>query len=544
MNHEILKMKKIKNIKNISIFADVAHLAEQCFRKAQAGGSIPPIGYSIVLSLLLISSTVYMEYGIIDDPPSGNSNGIISISENAAVLFSLENYNHIDSLKSLSDNFVNNIFYDTLRMRGHFLFSAEKIIKDTIININYEIFSKNKCDTLLFEIPVILETDSFKTIQNNSLFTFKFFVNSPLNLFFKRYIKITHFPSNYDTLLLLDSFDQNSLYSFIPRRFTGLYFIQLYIEINNRLIEIENNINLFFEQSNTLYKNIIILDIEPNLSSLEFLKIITHFFDTNSTLILPLNELENYSSEYTNNLTDANIFILFQSEYLMEYENTFYNYISNLPSSINIFIFGNKTIKSFANSSLLSSFLEKNSFIFNEKISSLSGQLSGKIKITDELINFSNIFPITAFDTIVNCENFPIIVRNNNIIISSLEISCFKDVDILVNYLSNPSSPTLEDSIITPIKIEKAFPNPVGMNGTTIFFNIFSQGEINISITDISGREICPVFSGNIYNGTFQFFWNGKDIDNNILPKGIYFISTIFRNNDEIYKLSHKLLLI
>ena len=81
-----------------------------------------------------------------------------------------------------------------------------------------------------------------------------------------------------------------------------------------------------------------------------------------------------------------------------------------------------------------------------------------------------------------------------------------------------------------------AYPNPFN-SSTRIEFTSSSNEESEFAIYSITGEK---VFSSDLHSlsyNTISFVWNGKDINGNILPSGIYLLTASTKNNFEIFKL-------
>jgi glycosidase len=71
----------------------------------------------------------------------------------------------------------------------------------------------------------------------------------------------------------------------------------------------------------------------------------------------------------------------------------------------------------------------------------------------------------------------------------------------------------------------RVFPNPSDSeHGFSILVSSGQQVPVTISVTDISGREISVIVSGEIINGTGTFFWDGRTSDGSETTPGIYLL--------------------
>jgi len=79
----------------------------------------------------------------------------------------------------------------------------------------------------------------------------------------------------------------------------------------------------------------------------------------------------------------------------------------------------------------------------------------------------------------------------------------------------------LPDEII----VEASYPNPFNPK-TTIRYGVPLSGNVNITISNINGRQIFNHEEPDLDVGYYSFTWDaGK------FPSGIYFISIYYKNN-------------
>ena len=68
------------------------------------------------------------------------------------------------------------------------------------------------------------------------------------------------------------------------------------------------------------------------------------------------------------------------------------------------------------------------------------------------------------------------------------------------------------------IAIQNIYPNPFS-NETNINFSLASSGNVNVSIHDMTGREVAELANGVMAAGDHQITWEAG----NEVPNGIYF---------------------
>lgn len=54
-------------------------------------------------------------------------------------------------------------------------------------------------------------------------------------------------------------------------------------------------------------------------------------------------------------------------------------------------------------------------------------------------------------------------------------------------------------------------------------FQVKQEGPVSLTIHDISGRMLKSLVSGNLQQGNYSFYWDGKDTKGKKVANGIYF---------------------
>ena len=78
-----------------------------------------------------------------------------------------------------------------------------------------------------------------------------------------------------------------------------------------------------------------------------------------------------------------------------------------------------------------------------------------------------------------------------------------------------------EDIILTSFKLQQNYPNPFNPT-TTISFSVPSEGHVQISVYDITGRLIANLVDRNMSEGYHHVVWDGKDISGLDVSAGLY----------------------
>lgn len=102
--------------------------------------------------------------------------------------------------------------------------------------------------------------------------------------------------------------------------------------------------------------------------------------------------------------------------------------------------------------------------------------------------------------------------------------------------LEEPTSMRSNTFLPDKFYVYQNYPNPFNPS-TTIKYNLPAEGEVNIKIYDIQGKEIIILFKGFQKAGTHFIHWNGKNKDGYSLPSGVYLSNINYSGNNSIIKL-------
>jgi hypothetical protein len=86
-------------------------------------------------------------------------------------------------------------------------------------------------------------------------------------------------------------------------------------------------------------------------------------------------------------------------------------------------------------------------------------------------------------------------------------------------------SKEIEVDLFSPLiySLEQNYPNPFNPT-TTIKFSIAEQAGVTLRVYNILGKEIMTLIEKELTSGEYIIQWNGKDVNDVILPSGVYFI--------------------
>ncbi|MEO8208945.1 MAG: T9SS type A sorting domain-containing protein [bacterium] len=87
--------------------------------------------------------------------------------------------------------------------------------------------------------------------------------------------------------------------------------------------------------------------------------------------------------------------------------------------------------------------------------------------------------------------------------------------------------------------LEQNYPNP--FNPFTKFkFEVPKESFVKLSVIDVLGKEINILVNDYLSGGTYHTTWNGKDLNGNDVPSGLYF----YRMETKYYSITKKMLLV
>lgn len=95
---------------------------------------------------------------------------------------------------------------------------------------------------------------------------------------------------------------------------------------------------------------------------------------------------------------------------------------------------------------------------------------------------------------------------------------------LIVEYLDAAQSQVAfqENSIVPQTcALQSNYPNPFNPT-TTIPLTISVSQSVRLAIFNITGQQICELFSGKLSAGTHQYCWNGQNDAGSVMPSGVY----------------------
>ncbi len=111
----------------------------------------------------------------------------------------------------------------------------------------------------------------------------------------------------------------------------------------------------------------------------------------------------------------------------------------------------------------------------------------------------------------------------------------------LENYLNSLVGEYVNDididaPLVSRFRVSQNYPNPFNPN-TTLKFSVSEIGRLDITIYDITGRQVRQLFSRSCPAGMYEIDWNGKDSQGHDVSTGIYFCEFRFGDSQEIVKM-------
>jgi len=98
----------------------------------------------------------------------------------------------------------------------------------------------------------------------------------------------------------------------------------------------------------------------------------------------------------------------------------------------------------------------------------------------------------------------------------------FGESNTLLKYDKNGNY--IENKSLSPVQftLYQNYPNPFNTQ-TVIVYNMEITGDVILKIYDLNGKEVITLLNKQIYPGSHQVVWNGKDNRGNKMSSGIYF---------------------
>jgi len=101
--------------------------------------------------------------------------------------------------------------------------------------------------------------------------------------------------------------------------------------------------------------------------------------------------------------------------------------------------------------------------------------------------------------------------------------------------LSSAGNQTTPPVIEQETSLRPAFPNPF-QSSTTINFNLKQAARITLAVYNVKGEKIQTLRSEETAKGYHQVVWNGRDVNGNNMPAGLYFIRMTGTDTEQIQK--------
>jgi hypothetical protein len=117
----------------------------------------------------------------------------------------------------------------------------------------------------------------------------------------------------------------------------------------------------------------------------------------------------------------------------------------------------------------------------------------------------------------------PVYQTLTGFVIDSLSITSEVDTRYLMIAVDEDLLASLEGTMVTPsVSRFVCSPNPV-KDHTTFSFLLPADGDATVEVRDLGGRVVAIPFTGYLERGVHQVSWNGRDMEGNLLPAGVYF---------------------
>ena len=84
--------------------------------------------------------------------------------------------------------------------------------------------------------------------------------------------------------------------------------------------------------------------------------------------------------------------------------------------------------------------------------------------------------------------------------------------------------------------ISMVYPNP-SAGSFNIMFDIQQNSEVNLTIYDMTGRQVVTLINNTLIKGNHKILWNGTNFLGQKVPSGFYFYKLTIGNHCEMKKL-------
>ena len=103
-------------------------------------------------------------------------------------------------------------------------------------------------------------------------------------------------------------------------------------------------------------------------------------------------------------------------------------------------------------------------------------------------------------------------------------------------YLSAPESDEHQVQLPSVIMLDPAYPNPFN-SSTTISYILARNGLVQVTIRDVTGREIVSLVEGYRNAGQYSIVWNGMNGEGKLVSSGLYFVTVSGFNQSKNMKM-------
>ena len=112
------------------------------------------------------------------------------------------------------------------------------------------------------------------------------------------------------------------------------------------------------------------------------------------------------------------------------------------------------------------------------------------------------------------------------------------------NFLAKTAKTENFKRVPSEYKLEQNYPNPFNLS-TTIEYHLIENADVNITIYDITGREVNKLVSSKKDAGVHKATWNGCNYSGITVASGVYFYKIIvYSENKTLFQKVNKMVLI
>ncbi|MBN1150955.1 hypothetical protein JXA84_07035 [candidate division WOR-3 bacterium] len=516
---------------------------------------------AMIIFCPLKAAVTQVEFGLIDESESANSDGFASPGERVSLLFSIQEENKkFDSVVAVQGNFyvIHCSRFDPSRQRGNIeLTFRQNLAPDTVIHVLMSAYKGETSESLLFKIPVVFRIDSLKTEVSEKNATVRIFHNPFVNQRFGRIVRIRRFPDMWDTSISSSFFDSNSMIVRFGNIGPGFYSAEVLVNNFGNALPVKSPLDFFYVSDHADYEYVFLTDVDERPSGLRIATELSNLVNESKelknpddglglhkTAIIPISYI---TEETCRDLCENASIVFVRTGENFVVSDDLAKYISEIYREKPVVLLGFSALKALYSSN----FTKYSGFTLNPsevmEYDNICGTLYGELPL-DFYFSVNNFSTCPFEDTLLRISSIPILARSGNLMVlfpqnfsGSNRYSVI--VDELIEFIRSDAQTVTNSTDSLPVRIMSVFPSSLGATGAKFFIEALVPGNIRITINDITGREMATVFEGRLEEGQHCFSWDGRDRNGMALPISLYFVNGVFNSGEATIQVTQKITL-